>query len=79
MGTAQVFNQIIKDQLHVNAAWLPITNVFRLGDYGVVSDGIFTSIGNVGRDFSLRPQSAPREADHSELHLERYDHYAGDR
>ena len=59
MGTAQVFNQIIKDQLHVNAAWLPITNVFRLGDYGVVSDGIFTSIGNVGRDFSLRPQSAP--------------------
>jgi hypothetical protein len=59
MGTAQVFNQIIRDQLRVNAAWLPITNAFKLGDYGVVSDGIFTAIGNIGRDFGLRPQAAP--------------------
>jgi hypothetical protein len=59
MGTPQVFNQIINDQLYVNAAWLPITNAFRLGDYGVVSDGIFTAIGNVGRDFGLKPQASP--------------------
>jgi hypothetical protein len=64
MGTPQVFNQTVWDQLHANAAWLPITNTFQLGDYGVMSDGIFMAIGNVARDFGLKPQAAPGPESH---------------
>jgi|WetSurMetagenome_2_1015567.scaffolds.fasta_scaffold01477_3 hypothetical protein len=47
MGIPREFNKIIQKQLKVNAAWLPVTNTFTLGDYGIISAGVFTKMGNI--------------------------------
>jgi hypothetical protein len=47
MGIANAYNRVIRRQLEQHAAWLPLANIFRLGDFGVVSNGLFTRIGNV--------------------------------
>lgn len=47
MGTARHFNKILHDEIDVYAAWLPVTNNFQLGDYGVISDGVFAKLGNI--------------------------------
>lgn len=48
MGIPNQFNDIIKMHLNVSAAWLPITNNYALGDYGIFSDGVFAKMGNIG-------------------------------
>ena len=53
MGTPQKFNDIIHEHLHAHAAWLPITNTYRLGDYGLIADGVFNKIGNIKDDFGV--------------------------
>lgn len=52
MALANQYSRIIRRHLEQHAAWLPITNVFQVGDFGVVSNGVFTRIGNI-RDFGL--------------------------
>ena len=47
MAIAKQFNNIIERQLHVFAAWLPVTNTFKLGDYGIITDGVFVKMGNI--------------------------------
>ena len=47
MGTARKFNKILHSELDVHAAWMPVTNTFALGDYGVISDGVFVKMGNI--------------------------------
>ncbi|GAB2597388.1 hypothetical protein Aab01nite_72930 [Paractinoplanes abujensis] len=47
MGTARKFSKVLHSELDVHAAWLPVTNTFALGDYGVVSDGVFVKMGNI--------------------------------
>src|SRR3954452_2291557 len=47
MAIAKNFNNIIERQLHVFAAWLPVTNTFKLGDYGIITDGVFAKMGNI--------------------------------
>lgn len=47
MGIPRQFDNIIKRHLNVNAAWLPVTNNYELGDYGVISAGVFTKMGNI--------------------------------
>jgi hypothetical protein len=47
MGTASLFDDILKQELNIHAAWLPITNTFEIGDYGVVSDGVLVKMGNI--------------------------------
>src|SRR5262245_56673061 len=47
MGTAKEFNRVLHNEIDVHAAWLPVTNAFRLGDYGLISDGVFVSMGNI--------------------------------
>ncbi|MCY1142764.1 hypothetical protein OWR29_32620 [Actinoplanes sp. Pm04-4] len=47
MGTARKFNRILHSELDVHAAWVPVTNTFALGDYGVFSDGVFVKMGNI--------------------------------
>lgn len=47
MGIPRQFNDIIRKHLNVNAAWLPITNNYTLGDYGIISDGVFVKMGNI--------------------------------
>ncbi len=47
MAIAKQFNNVIERQLHVFAAWLPVTNTFKLGDYGIITDGVFVKMGNI--------------------------------
>jgi len=47
MGIAQSFNKAIDKQLASHAAWMPIVNTFKIGDFGVFKDGVFQSMGNV--------------------------------
>ena len=47
MGTARLFSKILHKEIDVHAAWLPVTNTFRLGDYGVISDGVLVKMGNI--------------------------------
>lgn len=47
MGTARRFSKILHDEIDIHAAWLPVTNNFRLGDYGIISDGVFAKLGNI--------------------------------
>jgi hypothetical protein len=53
MGTAHDFDVILKRELNIHAAWLPVTNTFRLGDYGLVSDGTLVAVGNIRDDFGV--------------------------
>jgi hypothetical protein len=47
MGLPNQFNDVISKHLGVNAAWLPVTNTFELGDYGIFSGGVFVKMGNI--------------------------------
>ena len=52
MGTAAIFDEIVYSALNAHAAWLPITNTFELGDYGLISNGVLVKMGNIG-DFGV--------------------------
>jgi hypothetical protein len=54
MGVPNQFNDIIQRHLDVFAAWVPIVNKYRLGDYGVFADGIFARLGNITDDFGVQ-------------------------
>jgi hypothetical protein len=47
LGTARLFSSILHHEISAYAAWMPVTNTFRLGDYGVISDGVFVKMGNI--------------------------------
>jgi hypothetical protein len=53
MGIAKQFSRVIRRELRVQAAWLPVVNVFSLGDYGVIDGGIFVRRGNIKTDFKI--------------------------
>jgi hypothetical protein len=52
MGTPAVFDQILHSAMNAHAAWLPITNTFELGDYGLISNGVLVKMGNIS-DFGV--------------------------
>ena len=57
MGTASLFDGILKERLSIHAGWLPITNTFKIGDYGLISDGVLFPMGNI-REFGVGWQEA---------------------
>jgi hypothetical protein len=59
MGTASRFDEILKEDLNIHAAWIPITNTFRVGDYGLVSEGVLVKAGNIKDDFGVTPKVGP--------------------
>jgi hypothetical protein len=56
-GTAKRLNRILQKEIHVHAAWLPVTNTLQVGDYGVISSGVFHKMGNIS-EFGVDWQSA---------------------
>lgn len=57
MSLARSAARVIRQQLRAHVAWLPLANNFQLGDFGVISSGIFTRLGNVrnlGCKFAVR-------------------------
>jgi hypothetical protein len=59
MGTAHDFDSILKQELSIHAAWIPVANTFRLGDYGLISDGVLVAMGNIKDDFGVDFSQAP--------------------
>jgi hypothetical protein len=59
MGIAKDFDKVLFDQIRVHAAWLPVTNTFHLGDFGVISEGVFARMGNIADDFNVPFESQP--------------------
>jgi hypothetical protein len=61
------FNNAIHQQLRAYAAWIPIVNTYKIGDYGFFEGGVFQSIGNVKEKYpeiNLKIDSgAPAEID----------------
>jgi hypothetical protein len=47
MGVAQNLNKAFQKDLNSYAAWWPVVNSFKVGEYGVFNDGIFESQGNL--------------------------------
>jgi hypothetical protein len=52
MGLAANFSKHLHEEVGAHAAWLPVANSFQLGDYGLISDGVFNSMGNI-REFGV--------------------------
>jgi hypothetical protein len=52
MGLAAQFSKHLHKEVGAHAAWLPVANLFELGDYGLISDGVFNRMGNL-REFGL--------------------------
>jgi hypothetical protein len=57
MGLPNQFNDIIHSHLNVHAAWLPMAQIYELGDYGIISDGVFAKLGNIS-EFNVSFTSA---------------------
>jgi hypothetical protein len=47
MGLAKSFNKSLHKNLAIYAAWFPVANTLRVGDYGLIERGVFTKMGNV--------------------------------
>lgn len=47
MGVAQNLNKAFQKDLRSYVAWWPVVNSFKVGEYGVFTDGIFVSQGNL--------------------------------
>lgn len=58
MGLAEAFSDTLQDQLQVYAAWFPVVNTIKVGDFGVIEDGVFRSMGNISK-FGIEVVSAP--------------------
>lgn len=60
MGVAAQFSKSLHKEINAYAAWLPVANSFELGDYGLVSDGVFQRIGNI-TEFGVEFESKASE------------------
>lgn len=47
MSLAKNFNKSLYKQLSIYAAWFPVANTFKLGDYGLIEGGVFRQMGNI--------------------------------
>ena len=62
MGLAQSVNKAVRQQLASYIAWMPIVNTFKIGEFGIFSDGVFQSLGNVKDKYpeiNLKTESGP--------------------
>lgn len=51
---ARALGRVMRRNFKMNAAWLPLTTPFRLGDYGLWRGGVFQPLGNVTDDFGVK-------------------------
>jgi len=61
-GLAKSYEKAIYKELRAHAAWLPVTNTLKVGDYGFFEGGVFRSIGNLTDKYpelSLKVEQGP--------------------
>ena len=51
-GLAHSYEKAIKKELGAHAAWLPVTNTLKVGDFGYFEGGVFRSLGNLKDRYS---------------------------
>ncbi|PQP34780.1 hypothetical protein C6A37_05965 [Desulfobacteraceae bacterium SEEP-SAG9] len=44
---ARSFNRALHNELTIYAAWYPVANTIKLGDFGLIEDGVFRALGNI--------------------------------
>jgi len=44
---AKSFNKALHKELTIYAAWYPVANTIKIGDFGLIEDGIFRVLGNI--------------------------------
>jgi hypothetical protein len=47
LGVASQFSKDLHREMNAYAAWVPVANTFTVGDYGVMSQGLFQRMGNI--------------------------------
>lgn len=52
------YDAILQRELGCRAAWLPVAAQVEIGDYGVISRGIFSKVGNVAREFGVAMETS---------------------
>ena len=78
MGLPNQFNDIIQRDLNVHAAWLPITQNYALGDYGLISDGVFSKLGNISEfNVSFNQSTGPSVSINYKSDISRVTKFAG--
>ncbi len=50
---AKEFNNSLRRQNHMYAAWLPVTNTLKVGDFGIINGGVFRALGNIKDTFGI--------------------------
>ncbi len=50
---AKEYNNALRRQNHMYAAWLPVTNTLKVGDFGLIEGGVFRSMGNIQDTFGV--------------------------
>lgn len=58
-GLAKQFNRALKKNHNTYAAWFPVSNTFKVGDYGYIEGGVFRAIGNIRTDFDVDFNTKP--------------------
>ncbi|WP_149274908.1 hypothetical protein [Pareuzebyella sediminis] len=51
-GLARSYEKAVKKELGAHAAWLPVTNTLKVGDFGYFEGGVFRSVGNLRDKYS---------------------------
>jgi len=47
MSLAKNFSSALHSQLKIYAAWYPVANTFKVGDFGVIEGGVFRRLGDI--------------------------------
>ena len=50
---AKEYNRALRRQNSMYAAWFPVTNTLKVGDFGLVEGGVFRSMGNIRDTFNV--------------------------
>ena len=60
MALADKFNRVMQETIRAQIAWLPVANTFKVGDFGLISHGVFVRMGHI-RDFGVEHTEAAGE------------------
>ncbi len=61
-GLKKKINNATRRELGAYIAWFPVTNTFKIGDYGLIEDGVFRPVGSIADEFpdiELRVENGP--------------------
>jgi hypothetical protein len=60
------FNRALYKELTIYAAWYPVANTLKLGDFGLIEGGVFRALGNISEfnvDFDQKAGEEPASID----------------